>query len=348
VFIFLFFAITGDFSWDDSRDRGVLRDRFPRESLTACRYSAQQSFLKYTESSNNYQIGVISDMDLNSKMPDGKKWRSIFKKGIITRDPDTRRFSVTWHEEVELLSPLNEAGRGMELSDLTYYNGDLFVFDDRTGLMFKIVDKQVIPYRILMDGNGKNSKGQKTEWATVKDGLLYVGSTGKEWTTPKGEFVNNNPQWVKTVDKDGRVLYEDWLDVFETLRRATGTLPPGYLFHEAVRWHPTERRWYFLPRRASTLPYDEEEDELRGTNLIISLNEQFGDVKVTRIGTLDPTHGFSAFQFVPWHENEVIALKTREVKGEIATYIMAFDLDGTILLDEEKIGGVKFEGLEFI
>jgi len=24
--------------------------------------------------------------------------------------------------------------------------------------------------------------GFKTEWATVKDDLLYVGSTGKEWT----------------------------------------------------------------------------------------------------------------------------------------------------------------------
>jgi len=29
-------------------------------------------------------------------------------------------------------------------------------------------------------------QGLKVEWATVKDSHLYVGSTGKEWTTTKG------------------------------------------------------------------------------------------------------------------------------------------------------------------
>lgn len=29
--------------------------------------------------------------------------------------------------------------------------------------------------------------GFKCEWATVKDGYLYVGGLGKEWTTTTGE-----------------------------------------------------------------------------------------------------------------------------------------------------------------
>lgn len=48
--------------------------------------------------------------------------------------------------------------------------------------VFEIHNGEAIPVHILMNGHGKTSKGFKTEWATVKDDLLYVGSTGKEWT----------------------------------------------------------------------------------------------------------------------------------------------------------------------
>lgn len=51
----------------------------------------------------------------------------------------------------------------------------------------------------------RNTKGFKSEWATVKDEILYVGSMGKEWTTPSGDFENNNPQYVKAVTMKGEV-----------------------------------------------------------------------------------------------------------------------------------------------
>lgn len=44
----------------------------------------------------------------------------------------------------------------------------------------------------------------------------------------------------------------------------------------------------------------------------------------------------------------MVALKSEEDGGKIATYIMAFTLDGRILLPETKIGDVKYEGIEFI
>lgn len=43
-----------------------------------------------------------------------------------------------------------------------------------------------------------------------------------------------------------------------------------------------------------------------------------------------------------------MALKSEEDAGRIATYIIAFTLDGQVLMPETKIGDVKYEGLEFI
>lgn len=48
-------------------------------------------------------------------------------------------------------------------------------------------------------------KGFKSEWATVKGEVLYVGSMGKEWTTANGDFENHDPQYVKTITHLGQV-----------------------------------------------------------------------------------------------------------------------------------------------
>lgn len=68
-----------------------------------------------------------------------------------------------------------------------------------------------------------------------------------------------------------------------------------------------------------------------------------------QVGPLNPTHGFSSFKFVPDTDDQVIlALKSEEDAGKVATYIIAFTLDGQVLMPETKIGDVKYEGLEFI
>ena len=46
-------------------------------------------------------------------------------------------------------------------------------------------------------GAGNETKGLKGEWMTVKEGKLYVGGLGKEWTTPEGQLVNWNPMFIK-------------------------------------------------------------------------------------------------------------------------------------------------------
>lgn len=71
--------------------------------------------------------------------------------------------------------------------------------------MFEIFNNKVIPWVIIPDGNGHMEKGFKTEWATVKDEILYLGSMGKEWTTASGSFESYDPMWVKAVSKHGEV-----------------------------------------------------------------------------------------------------------------------------------------------
>jgi soluble calcium-activated nucleotidase 1 len=91
--------------------------------------------------------------------------------------------------------------------------------------------------------------------------------------------------WVKVIDdRTGSVTHVDWQKAYQTLRKATGTEHPGYLFHESCHWNPILKRWFFLPRRLSTESYKPEVDELKGANTLISLNEKFEDPKIVKIG----------------------------------------------------------------
>lgn len=61
----------------------------------------------------------------------------------------------------------------------------------------------------------------------MKDECLYVGGLGKEWTTTTGEFINDNPQWIKVVGYRGDVEHENWVPRYNALRSAAGIQPPG-------------------------------------------------------------------------------------------------------------------------
>ena len=110
-------------------------------------------------------------------------------------------------------------------------------------------------------------------------------------------------------------------------------------------------QWFFLPRRASTEIYTEEDDERRATNVLFRSDEFFSSVRMENLGPKHFTRGFSSFKFIPNSgDGLVVALKSEEDRGQIASYIVAFDLNdkGKTLMAETKIGDVKFEGIEFI
>ena len=317
------------------------------------RYALQQFYWKYEPENGSkarkFNVAIVADMDTDSKVEDKMQWKSQVLVGQLTRMSDGT-FKYATVKTVQLKTKLNEGGRGMELSELLNFGGDLFAFDDRSGVVsaLDLERGMAIPKHILMEGNGHTEKGQKNEWATVKDGKMYVGSIGKEWTNAAGEVVNTNNLWIKSIDEAGHVEHIDWNPVFNLLRQKTGTSYPGYLIHEAVCFNNDLRRWFFFPRRESTLAYDDALDEERGSNLVISVSEDLKNVTKMRLGPVNPQRGFSSCKFLPYEEDVVVALKSMEVKGQINSYITVLKLDGTVLMPETDLGPVKYEGVEFI
>lgn len=308
-------------------------------------------------------------MDQLSKVSGSKKplFRSTLLPGTITFDPTTKKYSIDFEETRTLTSSHNEAGRGMELSELTLYHNRLLSFDDRTGTVFEILNKNqgtdsyVVPRFVITEGDGDTDKGMKWEWATVKGGDLYMGSMGKEYTNPDGSVANTNNLWIGVFTKSGELQRKDWTKEYNLVRDALGASRPGYVMHEAVLWSQTLKKWVFLPRRVSSEAYDEVKDEKRGSNKAVLVDEHFTKAEVVEIKMKnhDPLHGFSTFAFVPG-TNDQHALAIRSVEEDCVggdeslckqrTYFMVFDVTtGEVLMDETRYDtDTKYEGVEFV
>lgn len=305
-----------------------------------------------------YRIAMIADLDTSSKVvkTDGSTtWRSYLKKGYLTYVPTKNEIQISWDDgaPTTLESSFALKGRGMELSELVTFNGKLLSFDDRTGLVYEITNDKVLPWLILMDGDGHNAKGFKSEWATVKDHILYVGSMGKEWTTSMGDFQNHNPMYVKAISTTGEVRSINWANNYKQLRLMSQQISwPGYMIHESGVWSEVQQRWYFLPRRCSKEKYNETLDEHMGCNILISADEDFNNIITVKLdpNNTSPTHGFSSFKFLPHAKDSIIiALKSEELNGKTSTYLTAFSVEGKTMLPEVRINtDYKYEGFEFI
>ncbi|OQS05870.1 soluble calcium-activated nucleotidase [Thraustotheca clavata] len=195
--------------------------------------------------------------------------------------------------------------------------------------------------------------GQKHEWATVKNGELYVGSIGKEFTSD-GEIVHENNMWVAIVGLNGAVRHQNWSSYYAKIRTKLGCSYPGYVIHEAIEWSAIHNKWFVLPRRVSTEPYDDMADEKRGSNIMLIASEDFEDIQVVYIGDsiIAKERGFSSFKFIPGTKDMVIlALKSMENEALSlqGAYVTVFDVTGKILMPETPLPGqYKFEGLAFL
>ena len=157
--------------------------------------------------------------------------------------------------------------------------------------------------------------------------------------------------FVKTVSHFGDVLHEDWMKRYVDMRASAGIRYPGYMIHESAAWSRRNQKWTFLPRRAHVGRYDDKEDEHHATNLMITADAEFADIRIKPLGPLKPEHGFSSFKFIPGTNDElVVALKSKEVDGKLESFIMVFDVaTGATIMDEVTIpGSYKFEGIEFL
>uniref|UniRef100_A0A182PRV7 Apyrase n=1 Tax=Anopheles epiroticus TaxID=199890 RepID=A0A182PRV7_9DIPT len=301
----------------------------------------------------SFRIGIIADLDTNSAL-NKNQWGSFYLKGYLSFIPSKRSITVSWDdgEPKALQSGFSLKGRGMELSELVVFNGKLLTFDDRTGLVYEIEGEKVVPWVLLMDGDGHTSKGFKSEWATVKDQMLYVGSMGKEWTTSAGDFETHDPMYVKAVTVHGEVYHLNWINNYKAIRKSIGIEWPGYMIHESGVWSEVHRRWFFLPRRCSRDRYNETRDEHMGCHFLISSDETFQSVRAIELprNNVPSTHGYSSFKFLPTSNDEIIvALSTEELNGKTSSFISAFTVEGEQLMLETRINtAYKYEGLEFI
>jgi soluble calcium-activated nucleotidase 1 len=261
----------------------------------------------------------------------------------------------------------NEAGRGGEFSELQIYNNRLLTFDDRTGDVFEILNKPsgkesfVVPRFVITEGDGDTDKGMKWEWATVKNGELYMGSMGKEYTNPDGSVANSNNLWVSVLNSHGEIRRLDWTQKYNFVREQLGATSPGYIINEAVNWSPLLKKWIFAPRRVSSVAYQDVLDEKRGSNKVVLVNEAFTQAQVVEVkmASKDGLHGFSSFAFIP-NSNDRHVMALRSVEEDCAgddldvckqrSYIVIFDVTtGEVLMDEVMIDEpMKFEGVEFV
>lgn len=321
-------------------------------------------------SNNQFRFVAVTDLDQLSLMKEEKKmtYRSLLLPGTITHDVTTNKYSMVMEATRTLKTKHNEAGRGAEFSELTVFDNHLLTFDDRTGGVFEIMntkdgkDSFVAPRYVITEGDGDTDKGMKWEWSTTKDGLLYIGSMGKEYTRPDGSVANVNNLWITIMDNHGEFRRINWTEKYDVVREALGCQSPGYVIHEAIRWSPYMRKWVFMPRRISKKVYDDVLDEKRGSNKVIIVDESFTESRVVEVNMAnkdDGLHGFSSFAFVPGTDDRH-AIALRSVEEDCAgddldvcmqrSYIVIFDImTGEVLMDEVKIEeNMKFEGIEFV
>eukprot|EP00930_Biecheleria_cincta_P015808 TRINITY_DN13059_c0_g1_i1.p1 TRINITY_DN13059_c0_g1~~TRINITY_DN13059_c0_g1_i1.p1 ORF type:complete len:362 (-),score=68.65 TRINITY_DN13059_c0_g1_i1:61-1146(-) len=299
-----------------------------------------------------FNIALVSDLDKASRNAKKFSWHSLLRRGVL-RLGSGGGYQVEWHSTDRLETMLSAKNRSMELSDLIRYDGKLLAMCDITGLVFEVDPETSTAFQrlALADGNGKVLKPYKSEWATIKDGVLLIGSMGREWVGDQGQIEHFDSQWIKSIDKNGKVESINWRPVFEALRTASNTTSPGYLWHEAVIWDAWLRRWVVLPRKASQdSPYTPQDDETRGTNLLLIASEDFSEIEVRTLGPLEPEWGFAALRKVPGTNDTYAALKVLEVGDRTETKLAVFDLRGNMLLDPpfQHVDSVKYEGLEFL
>lgn len=298
-----------------------------------------------------YEFAMVADLDLQSRDPEQFLWHSFFLRATLRRR-GARNYTLKLQEPQPLYTHTAKQNRSMELSTLVHFRHLMLAMCDFTGLVFKIVpgQKHVLQRYAIADGDGNAARPMKMEWATVKEGRIWLGGVGKEWNQ-NGVILHRNAEWVKTIDYNGRVENYDWGPVYQALRFAANATAPGYLWHEAVTWDARSNCWIFLPRKRSMEdPYTPEADETKGTNIVLIASEDFSDIEVRTIGPLEPEYGFTAVRKIPGTVDEFVALKVREIGDETHTKLVVFDLDGNLYLEPawEHVSDFKYEGLDFL
>lgn len=312
----------------------------------------RKDHLSYMEA--EYAFGLVADLDLLSRDPQEFLWRSYLKKGWVVRLSDRgqrERFTIRWDQELELSSFTATRNRSMELSEMVRYNRVLVAFCDYSGLAYKIdpVTGKTFQRWAVADGDGNEPKPFKSEWATIKDDTIWLGSIGFEWMAADGTVAHRNAEWVKAIDSNGMFRNINWHPVYQTIRSVTNTTLPGFLWHEAVEWDPQAGLWVMLPRFASNSSMYQPGCEHNNTaDLLVVADERFSEISVRRLAHHDPRYGFTSVKRLPG-SRLFMALRVHEDGDYHHTQAAVIDLEGRFYTEPPYIdvGYRKFEGLAF-
>lgn len=263
------------------------------------------------------------------------------------------RFTIAWDEELELRSSTATRNRSMELSELVRYKRLLLAFCDYSGITYKIdpATGKTFQRWAIADGDGDEPKPFKGEWATIKGDSIWLGSIGFEWYGKDGEVLHRNAEWIKIIDANGLIRNLNWHPVYQTIRTATNTTLPGFLWHEAVEWEPVQRLWVMLPRFASsTSRYTPGAEHHNTANFLIVADEGFTNITVKRLDHHDPGFGFTSVKRLPGSHRRFMVLRVKEQGGTHQTQAAIIDLDGVFYTDPPyvEVGPRKYEGLAFL
>jgi len=290
--------------------------------------------------------------------------------GVVVKNTTTNTFTFEWENTTAFSTPHTYKNRGMEISALEYYDNKLIAFCDH-GHVFElslangtVVNKTVLKLR-------DDDSAFKTEWSTIKDKQIYLGSIGKEWVNKQGKTVHEELFWIKLMSSDGTFKSENWESIYANVRKAANATFPVYLIHEAVAWDADKSQWLFFPRKRSTLPYDERVDETQGSNVLFIVSEDGSKVSHVTVGPAEVEWGFTEIKILPRplqlkgqdKPTLLMGIKVKEVGGVIRSKITVFDTNGKLYTDPifTELGGtktlpgttlplshVKFEALAFL
>ncbi|EPB76801.1 Apyrase [Ancylostoma ceylanicum] len=136
---------------------------------------------RHGNGSITYELLAITDMDKKAKV--GAKnwtWQAVTRRGKLTLSADKKTVTVVWMKDSDknITSGFNNKGRGMELSDLSEYNGHLLAPDDKTGMLYEIKDDKVTSknwrsiYRRMRRAAGYPAPGYLTheavQWSSIQ------------------------------------------------------------------------------------------------------------------------------------------------------------------------------------
>lgn len=230
-----------------------------------------------------FSLAFIADQDEASKVEGG--WETKLASGVLVYNGDLgdASYSLKMGAEATLVTARGDkSGRGAEYSALELFDGKLLTMCDRTGNCDEIAitpegglaiqplmgegDKEVA----FTMGDGSKPKPLKVEWATPKDGKLFVGSTGKERTNDDGTVAHEGEMWCKFMSPSTYAIeHVDTRPLYGALRKAAHCEQgAGYMIHEGGRWSDEHQMWLFMPRKLSREKYDETIDASKCVNLM--------------------------------------------------------------------------------